>query len=116
MPGLPSLKTIFTLGAVGTVATCGGMLLLPFFGTAAGAAAATAGATNGAVLGSFWAPLFTSTAGEVGLTAGVGKIFAGLAALGKSGFTVAAAGVQGGASGGLGSVIPSISHALAAPV
>jgi hypothetical protein len=86
-----NLKTIFTLGAVGTVATAGGMLLAPFFAASAGGAAVAAGATNGSVLGSFWAPLFTSTTGEVGLTAGISKMFAGVGALAKSGWAVVSA-------------------------
>lgn len=88
------LKTIFTLGAVGVAATLGGTLLLPFFGCAAGGAAATAGATNASVLSSFWSPLFTSTTGEIGLTAGLSKIFSGFAALGKSAFAVGSAAVD----------------------
>lgn len=108
-----TMKTILTLGVVGSVATAGGLILLPFFGVAAGGAAATAGATNGAVLGSFWAPLFTSTAGEVGVTAGISKMFSGYAALAKSGWSVASAGGNAAMNGG--SVIGAVQSALAAP-
>ena len=89
-----NLKTVFTLGAFGVAATAGGMLLAPFFATSAGAAVAHAAATNGTVLTSFWSPLFTSVTGEVGVTAGLGKMASGVGALGKSAFAVAGSTVK----------------------
>ncbi len=86
-----TLKTIFTMGAIGTVMTFGGTILLPFFGASAGGAAAATGATNASVLGSFWAPLFTSTTGEMGLTAGLGKMASGVGAFFNSAATVVSA-------------------------
>ena len=69
----------------------GGTILMPFFLTSAGGAAAATGATNASVLGSFWAPLFTSTTGEMGLTAGLGKMASGVGAFFNSAATVVSA-------------------------
>ncbi len=109
-----SLKNVFTLGAVGSAMVAGGYLLAPFVVASAGGAAATAGATNASVLGSFWAPLFTNTTGEVGLTAGLGKMAGGLMALAKSVFAVGSAGVSAIPAGGL-SPWEAMSNALTAP-
>lgn len=69
----------------------GGTVLFPFLAASAGGAAAATGATNASVLGSFWAPLFTNTSGEVGLTAGLGKMVDGLGALFNSAVDVGSA-------------------------
>ncbi|MGQ0528157.1 MAG: hypothetical protein ACT4OY_09065 [Alphaproteobacteria bacterium] len=114
VPGAGFLKKIFTLGAIGTIATAGGMLLLPITGAVAGGAFATAGATNASVLGSFWATLFTSTTGEIGLTAGLTKIFSGFGALFNSGAAVLTAGFNAVSTGS--APFSAMNTALFAPV
>lgn len=107
------LKTVFTLGVFGTIATAAGTLLLPFFGNAAGMAVAQAGATNLSVLTSFWSPLWTGVDGTVGLSAGLGKVFNGLGALGQSGGAVLSAAFNAFSAGT--SPLDAMGAALAAP-
>jgi hypothetical protein len=110
-----SLKNIFTLGVVGTIATAGGMILGPIAAACAGEAAAAAGATHATVLGSLHSTLVTSTAGEVGLTAGIPKMAAGVVAWFKSAFTVASAGLGAIPAGGM-SPLEAMQEALFSPI
>jgi hypothetical protein len=84
-----SLKKLFTMGAIGTAITLGGVLLLPFVAKTAGAAAIMPGATYGSVASSFHLPLFTDAAtGATGVMAGVSDMAHGVPALAKSIFYI----------------------------
>ena len=99
---------------VGLIATAGGLILIPFFGAAAAGVIATGMASNGAVMTSFWAPLLTDPyTGAMGITEGISRIFNGWAGLAKSGFNVAAGGMEGLSSGA--GFMNGLSAAWAAP-
>lgn len=79
------LKTLFTMGAVGTALVAGGLLLAPFFTASAGTAAAVAGGVGSAtpwqIYSSFYTPLFTNAAtGNVGIIPGLVNMGNGISA------------------------------------
>lgn len=87
-------KTILSMGAIGTVATLGGTILLPFVGASAAGAAAT-GATNAGILTSFWSPLVTDpVSGSMGLTEGFNRIVSGFGEFGEAALEVIKSGLN----------------------
>ncbi len=105
---------------VGKYATIGGLLLFPFFATAAWGAVAAAAATGqaatvGGILTSFWSPLITDpVTGAMGIGEGLTRMFNGAAALGDAGMQMVNAGAN--AIGGGTPIMESLSHAWSSPL
>ncbi len=80
-----NLKTLFTLGAVGTVITASGLLLGPFLAASTGQVVLNAAAaTNGAALGAFHSTLFTNATGQLSASGALAKMGHGIVGLAKS--------------------------------